>query len=172
MKIELRRTSEDFSEKQSLKESPEALRLQAEGASFQDPVTVELTITKSQDQLICRGKTRAGVQLECSRCLKEYQQNLCSDLVFVVDLSGEPKQEASEEDGYFLADPAATDFEIDDLVREAILLSLPFKPLCSEDCKGLCPLCGTDLNRSRCRCVRDGVDPRWDQLRGLLKNKS
>jgi uncharacterized protein len=172
MKIELRRTSEDFSEKLELKESPEALKLQAEGASFQDPVKVELTVTKSQDQLICKGKVRSQVQLECSRCLKEYQQNLCSDLVFVIDLSGEPDREASEEDGYFLADPAATDFEIDDPVREAILLSVPFKPLCSEDCKGLCPLCGTDLNRSKCRCVRDSNDPRWDQLRGLLKNKS
>ncbi len=172
MKIELRRASEDFSQRQELKASPEALKLEAEGVTFEDPVQVDLTLTKNQEQLICRGKTTARVRLECSRCLAEYRASLRSDLAFVIDLGENSDQVDSEEEGYFLADPGATDFEIDDLVREAVLLSLPLKPLCSEECKGLCPSCGTDLNRSRCSCARESVDPRWDQLRGLLKNKS
>ncbi len=172
MKVQLRRTSEDFVEQQILQDSPEALKLEAEGVTFEDPVKVELTLAKSQDQFICKGRVKARVRLECSRCLAEYAAELGPDLAFVVDLAGGPDRETSEEEGYFVVDPAAADFDIDHLVREAVLLSLPFKPLCSEQCRGLCPVCGGDLNRSPCDCVRENVDHRWDKLRGLLKNKA
>ena len=172
MKIELKRTSEDFSQKLHLEESPEVLKLEAEGATFEKPVRVELSVNKSQDQLVCQGKARTSVKLECSRCLNEYDQNISSDLDFVIDLVGNLDGMKSEEEGYFVADPSSTFFEIDDLVREAIILSLPLKPLCSEDCKGLCPICGIDLNRSQCGCVKEETDPRWDQLKGLLKKRS
>lgn len=172
MKIELKRTSEDFSERHELEESPQVLELEAESAVFEEPVKVELTIAKSQDQLICRGDVKTGVKLECSRCLGQYHHDLSSHLDFVVDLGGNPDGTKSEEEGYFVADASSAFFEINDLVREAVILSVPFKPLCSENCKGLCPICGTDLNRSTCNCVKETVDPRWDQLRGLLKKKS
>jgi uncharacterized protein len=172
MKIELNRASEDFSEKRLLEEDPDTLNLQAEGAAFKNQVKVELNLTKMQDQLICRGKVETQVTLECSRCLNEYRHSLSPDITFVIDLGGTPDQEKSEEEGYFFADPASTHFEIDELVRETLLLSLPFKPLCSEECRGLCSVCGTDLNQSRCECKKENVDPRWDQLKSLLKNKS
>jgi uncharacterized protein len=168
MKIELNRASEDFSEKHILEEDADTLNLQSEGAAFQNPVKVELSVTKSQDQLICRGKVEAKVKLECSRCLNEYRHNLSPDITFVVDLAGTPDQERSEEEGYFFADPASTHFEIDELVREAMLLSLPIKPLCSEGCLGLCPVCGTDMNQSDCGCKRENVDSRWEKLKDLL----
>jgi uncharacterized protein len=172
MKIELNRTSEDFNQKLELEESPEALRLKAEGATFEKPVKVELAVSKSQDQIICRGRVTTSVKLECSRCLVEYDQALSSDLDFVVDLTGNSDEIKSEEEGYFVADPSSGFFEIDDLVREAIILFMPLKPLCSEDCCGLCPTCGIDLNRSKCDCVKEKSDPRWDKLKGLLKERS
>lgn len=172
MKIELRRALEDFSHELSLEEDPEALELNAEGVTFEKPIKVEIKVAKSQDQLICRGKVQTSVKLECSRCLAPYDKDLSSDLDFVIDLSGNSAGVKSEEEDYFFVDSNATFFEIDDLVREAIILSLPLKPLCSEDCKGLCPICGTDLNRSQCSCVKEKTDSRWDQLKGLLKRKS
>lgn len=172
MKIELKRTSEDFSQKLNLEERPEVLKLKAEDVTFEKPIKVELSVTKSQDQLICRGKVRTSARMECSRCLAEYEESISSDLDFVIDLAGNLEQVKSEEEGYFFAEPSSAFFEIDDLVREAIILSLPLKPLCSEDCKGLCPICGTDLNKSQCSCVKEKTDPRWDQLKGLLKKKS
>ena len=90
-------------------------------------------------------------------------------MAFVVDLGGITDQGKSEEEGYFFADSACAHFEIDGLVREAVLLSLPLKPLCSEGCPGLCPICGVDLNKSHCECKRENTDPRWDQLKSLLK---
>ena len=171
MKIELKRTSEDFSQKLHLEEAPEVLKLRVEGAAFEEPVKVELSVSKSQDQLICRGKVITPVKLECSRCLVVYEENLSSDLDFVVNLAGTPEGIDIDEDSYFMADPSSAFFEIDDLVREVIILAVPLKPLCSEDCKGLCPICGTDLNRSQCSCVKKEADPRWDKLKGLLSEK-
>ena len=149
MKIELNRTSEDFSQRLALEDSPEALELRAEGATFEKPIRVELLVSRNQDQLICQGKVTATAKLECSRCLADYDQAMTSDLNFVVDLAGNSDEGESEEEGYFLADPSLAFFEIDDLVREAIILSLQLKPLCSEECKGLCPVCGINLNRAQ-----------------------
>jgi uncharacterized protein len=53
-------------------------------------------------------------------------------------------------------------------VRESLLLALPMKVLCSEDCKGLCPHCGANLNEESCDCVAETIDPRWAELRKLL----
>jgi len=122
--------------------------------------------------MICRGQVRTSAKLHCSRCLAEYEESLSSDLDFVIDLGGSADQAASEEDGYYVADPSSGFFEMDDLVRESLILSLPLKPLCSEDCKGLCPICGVDLNKKQCDCVKDEIDPRWEQLKGLRKKKS
>jgi uncharacterized protein len=173
MKIEFKRGSEDWSETVELEESPEALELRAEGGSFEKPVKVDLLVSKSGNQLICRGKVKTSVKLECSRCLLVYDEPLISNLDFVVDF-GESVQEfrSGEEDNYFIADSSSDSFQIDNLVRETIILALPLKPLCGEDCKGLCPVCGTDLNKSQCSCVREKTDPRWEKLKDLLGNKS
>jgi uncharacterized protein len=56
-------------------------------------------------------------------------------------------------------------------MQEQFYLSLPMKPLCSEDCKGLCPVCGTNLNRDTCNCRRDWDDPRFAALKNLQSNK-
>jgi uncharacterized protein len=172
MKIELKRGSEDYAQTLHLEGDPQVMEIEAEGAAFEKPIEVGLSVAKSQDQIICRGTVETSVRLECSRCLTQYHQNLVSDLDFVVDLSGGSEAAKSEEEGYYLADPSSSFFEIDDLVREVIILSLPLKPLCSQACRGLCPVCGTDLNKSQCHCVREKTDPRWDQLKGLMKKKS
>ena len=172
MKIEFKRDSEDWSTTLKLEESSETLELCAEGVAFEEPVKVELSLSKIGTQLICRGEVRTSVRLECSRCLSVYDQPIISNLDFVVDFEEKPPEFKSEEDNYFVADPSTNFFQIDDLVRETILLALPLKPLCSDDCKGLCPVCGTDLNKSQCSCVKKETDPRWEKLKGLLGNKS
>ncbi len=155
-----------------LDEDPETLELCAEGASFEKPVKVGLSVSKSGAQLICRGKVETSARLECSRCLSVYDQPVISDLDFVVDFAEDQQKANSDEDNYFAVDPSSGFIQIDNMVREAILLALPLKPLCSEDCKGLCPICGTDLNKSGCGCIKRETDPRWEKLKGLLDNKS
>jgi len=52
-------------------------------------------------------------------------------------------------------------------VREFALLSVPMKKLCKENCKGLCPKCGSDLNKEKCKCITEEIDPRWKPLMNL-----
>jgi uncharacterized protein len=140
MKIELNRTSEDFSHNLEPEDNPEVLELKAEGVTFGKPVRVELLVCKNKDQLVCQGKVTVSVNLDCSRCLAGDDHTITSDLNFVVDLTGGSEEtEESREEGYFVADPSATSFKIDDPVREAVILSLPLKPLCSEECKDCVP---------------------------------
>ena len=113
MKIELKRTSEDFSQKIQLGEAPADLKLQAEGVEFDKPVKVELTVSKSKDQLICRGKITAPVNLECSRCLLRFEEEQSADLDFVIDLSGTLERTNSEEDSFFVADPSSSYFVLE-----------------------------------------------------------
>lgn len=172
MKIDFKKDLGDWSQTLKLEESAEALELCREGASFEEPVKVDLSVSKSGDQLICRGKVTTSVRLECSRCLSVYDEPIISNLDFVVDFGENAEEFKSDEDNYFVADLSSGFFQIDNLVRESIILALPLKPLCSANCKGLCPICGTDLNKSQCGCVKKETDPRWEKLKGLLDNKS
>ena len=57
--------------------------------------------------------------------------------------------------------------DVDEIVKEQILLAVPARTLCREDCKGICPECGTDLNTGQCDCAAEEVDPRWAALKSL-----
>ena len=57
--------------------------------------------------------------------------------------------------------------DVDEVVKEQILLAVPTRMLCREDCKGICPECGTDLNKGECACKKDDIDPRWAALKNL-----
>jgi uncharacterized protein len=74
--------------------------------------------------------------------------------------------EATDEEGY-----KGKEIDLAGAIREQILLSVPPSPLCSEDCKGLCPKCGKDLNEGECGCDRTVLDPRWGALKGIQLEK-
>ncbi len=63
----------------------------------------------------------------------------------------------------------AIEIDISPLMKEMIILNHPIKMLCKEDCKGICPNCGADWNHEVCRCGEEVADPRWEQLRKLIK---
>ena len=100
------------------------------------------------------GELTAKALLECSRCLKPIEQLV--KFQFEEELAG--------------ADiPLQTDLvDISPAIREALIFQEPMKPLCNEDCRGICPSCGIDLNQTECKCDRTFVDPRMAGLRRLL----
>jgi uncharacterized protein len=100
----------------------------------------------------------------CDRCTKPYELEFCYPLDAMV--TTDPAAEETDELIY------AKDSRIDLKEQAAILIGLhmPFKHLCKEDCKGLCPICGCDLNEGDCGCEPDRRDPRWDALRELFNN--
>ncbi len=138
--------------------------------SLAKPVQASLTITKSDRVVLIRGSIEAELILQCSRCLEDYRFPLDSDCeVTLFPFEGQaPPQEAelNEDDlrsSYYYGD----EIDISAIIREQILLDIPYKPLCQPSCKGLCPICGEDLNRGSCSCKQDGIDERFAPLKGL-----
>lgn len=167
MKIDVKDLREDLSSLQ-LQQTPQELRLVFERGNFVDPVEVELTSRKIGDDFVFTGKARTEVELECSRCLENYQHDLEAKLDFLVRAGIDHFEIEYQDQAEPLIFPGNQFFSIDSLVKETILLNLPLKPLCSEDCKGLCTVCGVNLNALSCQCKRDDLDPRWEKLKNLL----
>jgi uncharacterized protein len=170
MKIDLRSLKEENAYLE-FKESPDSLELEAEGMEFSSPVELKLRILKSGKNYIGEGEVKTEVGFECSRCLNKYTQAVKSEIRFLLKEEKEQIILESEEGGDQIQ--KGSFFNLDDLVRENLVLSLPLKPLCFVDCKGLCPVCGVNLNLSTCECKREVIDPRWEKLKKLkLENKS
>jgi len=127
-----------------------------------------------------RGHLDATVQVDCARCLERYDVPLGQelDLFYLPRPAAQPEAEEEEVElsdrdvvvGYYDADR----LDLGEAVREQILLGLPLKPLCREDCQGLCPRCGKDRNLGPCGCAPEAEpgDPRLEPLRRLIdKNR-
>ncbi|RPF42600.1 uncharacterized protein EDD75_1702 [Thermodesulfitimonas autotrophica] len=133
----------------------------AEPIPVVSPVVLVLTITNAGDFLWAVGESRTTVRLACSRCLKEFAVELAGRIEEKYRLHGA----AGPEEEIPLA---ADDLDFTDQVIESLLLALPMKPLCREDCRGLCPRCGKDLNEGACGCPAGEGDPRLAVLKKLL----
>ena len=117
-----------------------------------------------------RGKLLAKVEAVCGRCLQRVEVPISTDFterfVRAVTWAAEEQHELQEED-LNLAVFDGEAIELDDLVREEILLAVSGNVLCREDCQGLCPICGVDKNLSSCQCATKEIDSRWQKLEGL-----
>jgi uncharacterized protein len=131
--------------------------------------TAKIVLKRMGAAVLLSGQVESEVSLECSRCLEGFTLSLSIpvDMTFC----GEDPQhnediEFSEDENVqlFMDD----EIDIGQLVEEYVLLNVPIKPLCSEKCKGLCPNCGTDLNRGKCLCQTETGDPRLQILSKLI----
>jgi uncharacterized protein len=137
------------------------------------PVTLLFDIDR-QDTSRYRVKGHLGGDLEvmCSRCLEPFTMPVAAefDLGYVsrTENVGEGEREVEEDD---LGTAFYSDDQIDleQLIVEQFQLAMPMKPLCSDDCKGLCPQCGTNLNMETCGCSRQWTDPRLAALKELAE---
>ena len=134
------------------------------------PVELAFEVNKDKDKFRLVGTVATELELPCSRCLEPYRLtvNAPFDLRYLpfTEASQEAEREIEEED---LETSFYRDDQIDlnDLMREQFYLALPMKPLCREDCKGLCAQCGTNLNTATCTCESAWVDPRLAALKAL-----
>ncbi|MGH7528802.1 MAG: YceD family protein [Gemmatimonadales bacterium] len=115
-----------------------------------------------EDRYYWHGTLRTSVQAECRRCLVPVTVPVTAE---VSALFTRDPDSGDDPDAYPLA-PDATEIDLGPAVREELLLSAPRYVVCGDECKGLCPQCGTDLNTGACGCV-PSVDPRWQPLRSL-----
>ena len=136
--------------------------------------TLTLTIRKYQDTLFVDGRVEIGLILRCARCLEHFPYNLTENFEFGVKLKekGVKRVELWEKD--LVEVDKNGEIDLAKRVRDAIFLAIPTFPLCSEDCKGLCPICGANLNKGSCQCQRsegDLEDSPFSKLGALLHKK-
>ncbi len=130
---------------------------------FCAPVEVKARFAGAPDSVRLDLHVLYTVSKPCDRCGEETRRETERDFshILVRELQSE-----ADGDAYILTPEERLD--LDELVREDILLDLPSKYLCSPDCKGLCPKCGKNLNEGPCGCENDEIDPRLEILKSLL----
>jgi len=140
-----------------------------EGGRLESPVRVSLDVTRTGRDIFIKGRAAAAAVLECGRCLEKYEWALEAPLELWVIVGGETDTEAREN---VIEIPAGAGYaDLTDNVRSELLVQVPLKQLCKADCKGLCPVCGTNLNVGPCGCHIESHDPRWEALK-KMKNGS
>jgi uncharacterized protein len=140
------------------------------------PVRLDFDIHKDKDRFRLAGKVETELELPCSRCLEPFRMPVDAEF----DLRYHPAAELSslEADRELPDEDLETSYyrdeqiDLNELLREQFYLALPMKPLCQEECRGLCPQCGTDLNSGDCQCSAAWEDPRLAPLRALTKDNN
>ena len=152
---------------------PDELNPVDERVSLIAPAAVNGKVRLSGNEVFVNGHVETRAQVECDRCLKpvELPVNVDFTLEYISDSDYESIETAElteAEMSVSVFDGAAID--VDEIVKEQILLAVPTRMLCREDCKGICPECGTYRNTGECTCVTNDIDPRWAALKNLTKN--
>ena len=125
--------------------------------ALEGPLSLGLDLDRRGEEIWIRGKIHVVVLQQCSRCLVDFSQILALDFEVFCAKVQNPRVEShpalDEEDGGVHTHDGRV-LSIDGEIREAVILGLPMRPLCREDCAGLCPRCGEDRNVGPCRCAR------------------
>jgi uncharacterized protein len=134
------------------------------------PVSLAFDIFKDKQAFRLAGRVQTTLELKCSRCLEPFTAPVDQtfDLRYQPHTvnTGEGEREI-EEDDLTTAIYENDEIDLGHLMHEQFVLSLPMKPLCGDGCQGLCPVCGTNLNRGTCDCKPVWEDPRLAALREL-----
>lgn len=136
-------------------------------------VTVDCLISKAGRDIIIRGKIAALLDTCCSRCLENINLPLNSDFSYTLTpfrVEAEEELELCSDDleiSYYSGDI----IDLEPLLYEQIILQIPIKALCSEECRGLCPRCGINLNNASCNCQAGFIDERLAVLKNFKVKK-
>jgi uncharacterized protein len=151
---------------------PASPELEVECAS---PVTGNIVLTNTWNLLVIQGELTAALRTTCPRCLAEVTTEMPVPVDDEFTIANEFITGRADDDSG-MADPATAALwkeghvlNLTELVRQSIVLALPMEPLCREDCKGLCPICGANRNETECKCEQP-VDSPFAALAGLSKH--
>ena len=153
--------------------SADALAIDAGVFGVGGPVRLAFTIQKDGQRFRLAGKVQATLDLECSRCLVGFEMPVdeAFDLLYLPQSEAKTGGEVEiEGDGLSTAYHLDQVIDLGQLVMEQFFMVAPMKPLCSEACRGLCSMCGTNLNTGSCSCTARWEDPRLAALREIKKD--
>lgn len=152
------------------------LGMEDEGISLDGAVTGSVRIAPVGKVLTVSGRIAATVKGACSRCLAPLHSPVRTEFATDYHPVVEARNEMQDEHEYELigvdleiAYYYGEEIDINDVVFEQLMLSVPMQQLCREDCKGICPHCGKNLNTGPCDCKVEMTDPRLEKLKNLLK---
>lgn len=135
------------------------------------PLRAELHMLPLDDGWLVRGTLTGEVVVPCNRCAEDVSVAIDSRFEEFEELPEADADDAEPGDSHIVLDNGVPLLDTAALCWEEFVLALPMNPLCREDCKGLCPQCGANLNEGSCACARDEGDPRLAVLRGLTLKK-
>ena len=130
----------------------------------------DCSLLRTQRSILVKCKLSNDTELTCSRCLSPFRHSLTlnfeEEYLPTVDVvSGAPLPPPEETSAFTIDEHHILD--LTEAIRQYNLLAVPMKPLCQENCAGLCQNCGQNLNQGRCDCPVQDIDPRWSKLTGL-----
>lgn len=136
----------------------EGLSTELAGVPEERPVDVDVQLESVVEGIYVAGRVSGRMRLHCARCLRSFEEDFRLD---VAELYAREPDE--EQDEYALGEGVV---DLEPMVRDAVVLAMPFAPVCREGCRGLCERCGGDRNLGECDCG-PRVDPRWAALESL-----
>jgi uncharacterized protein len=133
------------------------------------PIAVTLSYYRAGTDVFLEGRLQANTVATCARCAEDFSGANHREfrLVMAAKSVGIETDPGLRADDLEFSMYEGDEIDLAPLVREQLLLALPTRPLCHDDCRGLCPQCGIDLNRGECRCETARPDPRLAVLRSL-----
>lgn len=129
-----------------------------EGYKNNGDIYVNAHFTKTNADILMQAEIKGNIIGVCSRCLEEAIIPIDTDLTIMFIPSNQQRKYAEDEEVELTSDELDVEYykgnkiDVDYLFRESVLLSIPYSPLCKESCKGLCPICGGNLNLQKCTC--------------------
>jgi uncharacterized protein len=144
---------------------------------FRRPLNIRLKAFNVRELFEVKGRLQTSVRLTCSRCLKDFETPLASDfeLTYTKEMQGlmdvfdeEEIELKVEEIGMFYL--KGEEINLQQGIQEQVVMAFPLQPLCDENCKGLCPKCGSDLNQGDCGCKREPGANKFAVLKNLKLN--
>ena len=151
---------------------------EVEGMTLTAPVRGKMYVSSTGRVLLLEGAVDTEVEMVCFRCGGTYRQPVHAQFQeeFIVRPPQAPGQgprveEDEESPDIRLFFEGTLDLNLDELLRQSILLALPLKPLCADDCQGLCPRCGHRLSEGPCHCAPEATNPQLAALRQVWEQK-
>ncbi len=158
---------------------PLLLELQnEEGLLFTGPLEFRLRFQRAGQIIEVDGSFTTGLAITCGHCLQNFEQQLAGEFTLTyspltADLSADAREEVElDADELGLVYYNNDTLELLQPLQEQVVMAVPMSPLCNENCRGLCPECGCDLNRNSCHCEKKSFNNRFTALAGLKLDTS
>jgi uncharacterized protein len=141
-----------------------------ERISLTEQAIVTGKVRLAGNEVFVNGHVDTRANVECDRCLQPIETPVNAD--FALEYISGSEYESGSTAELTEAEMSVSVFDgnaidVDEIVKEQVVLAVPTRMLCREDCKGICPECGSDRNTGDCSCTKDDIDPRWAALKNI-----